>query len=420
MENRMARLKGSDPELYGICERELKRQRTGLEMIASESFVPIEILELQGSVFTNKTTEGYPGKRYHAGCSAADEMESLAIDRAKRLFGAEHANIQPHCGSSANQAVYFSVLEPGDTVLGMSLDQGGHLTHGHTLSFSGKTYRFFSYGCVKETETIDYDQIERLAQEHRPRMIVAGASSYPRFIDYKRISEICAEVGAMFFVDMAHVAGLVAAGVHPSPVPYADFVTSTTTKTLAGARGGFILCKEQYAKAIDRAVFPGVQGSAHLHTMAGKAFTYGRAMTEEFRQYGRDVVANAKALGEGMSKRGFRLVSGGTDNHLLLVDVRSKGLTGIRFEKLLEGVGITVNKNMIPFDPEKPMVSSGVRIGVTAMTIKGMRAAEMDRIADLIARVADAPENDAELSAVAAEVRALAEQFPHYEGYLKV
>lgn len=418
MKTRLTKLQGSDPELFDICTSELHRQRTGLEMIASESFVPAEILELQGSILTNKTTEGYPGHRYHAGCAVVDRMERLGIERAKALFGAEHANIQPHCGSSTNQAVYFSVLDPGDTILGMSLDQGGHLTHGYALNFSGRTYNAVSYGLHRDTETIDYEQIEALAHQHCPKMIVAGASSYPRFIDYERISGIARSVGAYFLVDMAHVAGLVAAGVHPSPVPHADFVTSSTTKTLAGARGGFILCREQFAKGIDRAIFPGVQGSAHLHTMAAKAFTFGRAMTVDFREYGKNVVANAKVLGESLNRRGFRLVSGGTDNHLLLADLRSKGLTGIQFEKALESIGITVNKNMIPFDPEKPMVTSGVRIGVTAMTIKGMRAQEMDRIAEMMSQVADHIGDETVLQSVAAQVVALAESFPLYEDFL--
>jgi len=419
MKNKLEKLQYSDPTLFDICERELKRQRVGIEMIASESFVPAEVLELQGSILSNKTTEGYPGKRYHAGCHVIDEMESLGIERAKELYGAEHVNLQLHCGSTSNQAVYFAMLKQGDTVLGMSLDQGGHLTHGHRLNFSGQTYNFVEYGVRKDTETIDYDQLEALAQEHKPKMIVAGASSYPRFIDYKRISDIAKSVEAYFLVDMAHVAGLVAAGVHPNPVPHADFVTSTTTKTLAGARGGFILCKEEYARAIDRAVFPGVQGSPHLQTMAAKTFTFGRALTEDFKQYGRDVVANAKALGEAMTKRGFRLVSGGTDNHILLVDLRPKQLTGKKFEKDLEKVGITVNKNMIPFDPEKPMVSSGVRIGVAAMTIKGMREKEMEKIAELMQMVAENSDNDTLMNSVSEEVIKLASGFPLYEGYIK-
>lgn len=419
MKTRLKKLQDSDPSLFDICVREMNRQRTGLEMIASESFVPAEVLELQGSILSNKTTEGYPGKRYHAGCSIIDEMESLGIERAKKLYGAEHVNLQLHCGSTANQAVYFAMLEHGDTILGMSLDQGGHLTHGHRLNFSGQSYNFIEYGVKKDTETIDYVAIEKLAVEHKPKMIVAGASSYPRFIDYERISQIAQSVDALFLVDMAHVAGLVAAGVHPSPVPHADFVTSTTTKTLAGARGGFILCKEKYAKAIDRAVFPGVQGSPHLQTMAAKTFTFGHALTPAFKQYGLNVVANAKALGESLKKRGFRLVSDGTDNHLLLVDLRPKQLTGKKFETALDSVGITVNKNMIPFDPEKPMVSSGVRIGVAAMTIKGMGPYEMDQIADLMQRVAENIDDSEVMTAVATDVETLSSKFPLYSGYIE-
>lgn len=419
MIHKMKMLQSSDPVLFDICKTEFERQKSSIELIASESFVPMEIMELQGSILTNKTTEGYPGKRYHAGCKVIDEMENLAITRAKTLFGAEHANIQPHCGSSANQAVYLSVMKPNDTILGMSLDQGGHLTHGHKLNFSGKTYNFFEYGCNRETETIDYEQLEATAKDVKPKMIVAGASAYPRFIDYERISKIAKSVDAYFFVDMAHVAGLVAAGVHPSPVPYADFVTSTTTKTLAGARGGFILCKEKYAKDIDRAVFPGVQGSPHLQIMAAKAFTFGRAMTEEFKTYAKKVVTNSKALGEALTQRGFRLVSGGTDNHLLLVDLRSVGLTGVQFEKSLEKAGITVNKNMIPFDPEKPMVSSGVRIGVAAVTIKGMGPAEMVELAALIDSVAKHHENESAIQAVSEKVTELSKRFPMYNGYIE-
>lgn len=419
MESKMKMLQNSDPVLFDICKSEFERQKNSIELIASESFVPLEIMELQGSILTNKTTEGYPGKRYHAGCKVIDEMESLAIMRAKTLFGAEHVNIQPHCGSSANQAVYLSVMKPNDTILGMSLDQGGHLTHGHKLNFSGKTYNFYEYGCNRETETIDYEQLEATAIEVQPKMIVAGASAYPRFIDYERISKIAKSVNAYFFVDMAHVAGLVAAGVHPSPVPYADFVTSTTTKTLAGARGGFILCKEKYAKDIDRAVFPGVQGSPHLQIMAAKAFTFGRAMTEEFKTYAKNVVTNSKALGEALAERGFRLVSGGTDNHLLLVDLRSVGLTGIQFEKSLEKAGITVNKNMIPFDPEKPMVSSGVRIGVAAVTIKGMGPTEMVELATLIDMVAKHYEDESIIQAVSEKTSELSKRFPMYSGYIE-
>lgn len=418
MSDRLERLKHSDPVLYEICQRELQRQRKGLELIASESFVPAEVLELQGSVLTNKTAEGYPGKRYHAGCAVMDDMERLGVERAKALFGAEHANIQPLGGSSANQAVYFSVLQPGDRILGMKLDQGGHLTHGYSMNFSGRTYTFFDYGLDPVTETIDYESVERLAQLHRPKMIVAGASAYPRLIDYERLGRIASAAGAYLFVDIAHIAGLIAGGVIPSPVPHADFVTSTTTKTLAGARGGFILCKEMYAKAVDSAVFPGIQGSMHMHTMAAKAFTFGYAMTDTFKTYAKKVVDNAAALGEALEERGFRLVSGGTDNHLLLLDLRTKKLTGRRFEQVLESVGITVNKNMIPQDPEKPMVTSGVRVGVTAMTIKGMGPQEMREIAELMTRVADHHENTEVLNAVRQAVVALAERFPLYEGFL--
>lgn len=417
MADRLENLKHSDPVLYDICRRELQRQRKGLELIASESFVPVEILELQGSVLTNKTAEGYPGMRYHAGCAVMDEMERLGVERAKTLFGAEHANIQPLSGSSANQAVYFSVLQNGDKVLGMKLDHGGHLTHGYPLNFSGRTYTFIEYGLDPVTETLDYDEVARLAERHQPRMIVAGASAYPRLIDYKRLGEIAKAAGAYLFVDMAHIAGLVAGGVIPSPVPHADFVTSTTTKTMAGARGGFILCRETYAKAIDRAVFPGVQGSMHMHTMAAKAFSFGYAMTPAFKDYSRRVLENSAALGEALEAEGFRLVCGGTDNHLLLVDLRTKGLTGKRFEGLLESAGITVNKNMIPADPEKPMVTSGIRVGVTAMTLKGMGKAEMREIAGLISRVADHPDSPEALDAVAKEVVALAERFPLYEDF---
>lgn len=418
MTERLERLKHSDPVLYEICQRELKRQRKGLEMIASESFVPAEILELQGSVLTNKTAEGYPGKRYHAGCGVMDDMERLGVERAKALFGAEHANIQPLGGSGANQAVYFSVLQPGDRILGMKLDQGGHLTHGYPMNFSGRTYTFFEYGLDPVTETIDYESVERLAAQHKPKMIVAGASAYPRLIDYERLGSIAKSAGAYLFADIAHVAGLIAGGVIPSPVPYADFVTSTTTKTLAGARGGFILCRAQYAKAIDSAVFPGIQGSMHMHTMAAKAFTFGYAMTDAFKLYAKRVVENAAALGEALEERGFRLVSGGTDNHLLLLDLRTKKLSGKRFEQVLESVGITVNKNMIPQDPEKPMVTSGVRVGVTAMTIKGLGPDEMREIAKLMERVADHHEDLEVLNEVRRDVEALAERFPLYEGFL--
>ena len=412
-------VKEKDLKLYEIVQEEYGRQKTGIEMIASESYVPTQILELQGSILTNKTMEGFPGKRYHAGGRVIDKMETLGIERAKELYGAEYANIQPHSGSNANHCVYTAILNPGDTVMGMRLDQGGHLTHGAKANFSGKVYNFISYGLNEETELIDYEELGKLAKEHQPKLIVAGASAYPRFIDYERISKIAAQLGAYFMVDMAHVAGLVAAGVHPNPVPYADFVTSTTTKTLAGARGGFVLCKEKYGRALDKATFPGVQGSMHLHIMAAKAYTFHHAMSEEFRNTMKQVVANAKKLAEVLQENGFRIVSGGTDNHLLLVDLRPKGLTGAQMEAVLEHVGITVNKNMIPFDPQKPLITSGVRIGTTAMTIKGMKEAEMEQIGQIINTVAESIDDPERLEAIQQEVVALGERFPLYPGYFQ-
>lgn len=410
-------LKNTDITLYKIVSEELNRQRNGIEMIASESYVPLEILELQGSIFTNKTTEGFPGRRYHAGSYIADKMELLGIERAKALYGAGHANIQPHSGSQANQTVYAAILAPGDTVLGLRLDQGGHLTHGNRVNFSGKIYNFISYGLNKETELIDYDEIERLAKEHRPKLIVTGGSAYPRFIDYKRISEIAKINNAYFLVDMAHVAGLVAAGIYPNPVEYADFVSSTTTKTLCGARGGFILCKEEFAKDIDKALFPGSQGSPHLQTMAAKTYTFKRAATEEFSSLMKQVVKNAKKLGAVLTNYGFRMVSGGTDSHLLLVDLRPKNLKGVQLESALDYVGITVNKNMIPFDPEKPLVTSGVRIGTTAMTIRGMKEESMEEIGYIINKVANNIDNKDILDKIKRDVLSISTKFPLYEGY---
>ena len=412
-------LKISDPVLFQIVDEEFDRQRTGIEMIASESYVPTEILELQGSILTNKTTEGFPGRRYHAGCHVIDKMENLGIDRAKQLYGAGHANIQAHSGSQANQTVYAAILEPGDTVLGLRLDQGGHLTHGNKVNFSGKIYNFIAYGLKRETELIDYDEIEKLAKEHNPKLIVTGGSAYPRTIDYKKISEIAKHAKAYFMVDMAHVAGLVAAKLYPNPMEYADFVTSTTTKTLCGARGGFILCKEEYAKAIDKAMFPGSQGSPHLHTMAAKAYTFKRGGTEEFANLMKQVVKNAQKLGRLLSEYGFRIVSGGTDSHLLLVDLRPKKLTGSQLEAALDYVGITVNKNMIPFDPEKPMVTSGVRIGTTAMTIKGMKEEDMEQIGLIINRVADNINNKDILDDIKKQALEISKKFPLYEGYFQ-
>lgn len=414
----MNHVKKSDEILYELIQEELARQRTGVEMIASESFVPIEIMEIQGSILTNKTMEGFPGRRYHAGHAVIDKIETLGIERAKKLYGAEHANIQPHSGSQANQSVFAALIKPGDTIMGMKLDHGGHLTHGSSVNFSGKVYHSVSYGLNPETEIIDYDEIEKMALQHQPKLIIAGASSYPRFIDYERISEIAKGIGAYFLVDMAHVAGLVAAGLHPSPVPYADVVTGTTTKTLAGARGGFILCKADLARKIDSATFPGVQGSMHLHIMAAKAFTFKNAATEAYKLTMQQVIKNAKALAAELEKFGFRMVTGGTDNHLLLVDLRPKGLTGKQLDLALESVGITVNKNMIPGDPEKPMVTSGVRIGVTAMTIKGAKEADMKDIAELIDRVATHMDDEAVLADVREEAAAIATRFPLYEGIL--
>lgn len=412
-------VKEQDAELYEIVEEELNRQRSQLEMIASESYVPTQILELQGSILTNKTTEGFPGNRYHAGCEFIDKMERLGIERAKLLFKAEHANIQPHSGSQANQSVYAAILEPGDTAMGMRLDQGGHLTHGSKVNFSGRFYNFISYGLDKETERIDYDELERLAHIYHPKLIVAGASSYSRVIDYRRIAEIAKSVEAKFMVDIAHIAGLVAAGVLPSPVPYADFVTSTTTKTLAGARGGFVLCKEEFAKQLDKATFPGVQGSAHLHIMAAKTYTFKRAMTTEFRECMEQVVKNAQKLAQVLKDNGFRIVTDGTDNHLLVVDLRSNNLTGAQFEKALEDVGITVNRNMIPFDPQKPRVTSGVRIGTTAITIKGMKENEIEIIGNMMKAVADNIDNNTVLDSIKKQVLELSSKFPLYKDYLR-
>lgn len=412
-------VKEQDAELYEIVEEELNRQRSQLEMIASESYVPTQILELQGSILTNKTTEGFPGNRYHAGCEFIDKMERLGIERAKLLFKAEHANIQPHSGSQANQSVYAAILEPGDTAMGMRLDQGGHLTHGSKVNFSGRFYNFISYGLDKETERIDYDELERLAHIYRPKLIVAGASSYSRVIDYRRIAEIAKSVEAKFMVDIAHIAGLVAAGVLPSPVPYADFVTSTTTKTLAGARGGFVLCKEEFAKQLDKATFPGVQGSAHLHIMAAKTYTFKRAMTTEFRECMEQVVKNAQKLAQVLKDNRFRIVTDGTDNHLLVVDLRSNNLTGAQFEKALEDVGITVNRNMIPFDPQKPRVTSGVRIGTTAITIKGMKENEIEIIGNMMKAVADNIDNNTVLDSIKKQVLELSSKFPLYKDYLR-
>ncbi|MDR9769074.1 serine hydroxymethyltransferase [Acetomicrobium sp.] len=403
-----------DPQVCGMMEGELARQRDGLELIASENFVPLSILQAQGSVLTNKYAEGYPHKKYYGGCEFVENIEELAIKRACELFGAEHANVQPHSGTQANMAVYFSVMEPGDTLLAMNLDHGGHLSHGHPLNFTGKWYKIVPYGVKPDTETIDYDAVEALAKEHKPKVIVAGASAYPRFIDFERFQNIAREVDAILMVDMAHIAGLVAGGAHPSPVPYADFVTTTTHKTLRGPRGALILCKENYGAQLDRTVFPGTQGGPFMHVIAAKATCFKLAMQPEFKEYAKQIVANAKALAKGLSERGFRLVSGGTDNHMMLVDLRSKNITGKEAEKILESVGITVNKNMIPFDPEKAMITSGIRIGTPALTTRGMKEKEMEIVAELIDRALSHPDDEVEKERVRKEVKELVHFFPLY------
>ena len=374
----------TDPEVAKAIEMEINRQRSKIELIASENFVSPAVIQAMGTPLTNKYAEGYPGKRYYGGCECVDIVENLAIERAKELFGAEHANVQPHSGAQANTAVYFSVLQPGDTILGMNLSHGGHLTHGSPVNISGKYFKIVPYGVDEETQVIYYDKLKELALEHRPRMIVAGASAYPRTIDFAKFREIADLVGAYLMVDMAHIAGLVAAGVHPSPVPHAHFVTTTTHKTLRGPRGGMILCKAEFAKTIDKAIFPGTQGGPLMHVIAAKAVCFKEAMHTEFISYQKQIVANAKALAAEMLKREFTLVSGGTDNHLLLIDLRNKKLTGKVAEKMLDEIGITVNKNTIPFDPESPFVTSGIRIGTSAVTTRGMVETDMAEIADLI------------------------------------
>jgi len=403
-----------DPQIADAISHELRRQEEGLELIASENFVSPAVLEAVGSVMTNKYAEGYPGKRYYGGCEFVDVAETLAIDRAKALFGAEHANVQPHSGAQANMSVYVAMLKPGDTILGMNLAHGGHLTHGHPLNFSGKYFTIIPYGVRQEDERLDYDELERLAREHKPKMIVVGASAYPRVFDFARIRAVANEVGALVMTDMAHIAGLVAAGVHPSPVPHSDFVTSTTHKTLRGPRGGLVLCRAQFAKDLDRAVFPGVQGGPLMHVIAGKAVCFKEAQMPEFRTYQQQIAANATRLAAGMAAAGFRVVSGGTDNHLMLVDVFSKGITGKAAEAALGRAGITVNKNAIPFDKNPPMTASGIRIGTPSVTTRHMGLAEMDLIADLIARVLAAPDDEAAARRVGDDVRALCKRFPLY------
>jgi len=403
-----------DPELAAALHDELRRQSTGIELIPSENFVSEAVLTAAGSVLTNKYAEGYGTKRYYGGCEYVNHAEQLAIDRAKQLFGAEHANVQPHSGTQANIAVYMTALQPGDTVLGMALAHGGHLTHGHPLNFSGKMYKFIEYGVTRETETIDYEQLDRLAQEHKPKMIVVGASAYSRIIDFARMGEIARSIGALLFVDMAHIAGLVAAGVHPSPVPHADFVSTTTHKTLRGPRGGMILCREKYAKDLDRNLFPGIQGGPLMHIIAAKAVCLKEAMEPEFREYGKQIVANAKALAAGVAKRGYRVVSGGTDNHLFLIDINSRGLVGSVAQPAFDKAGITVNKNAIPFDPLPPMKAGGIRVGTPAVTTRGMREAEMEKIAGWVGEVLDHLGDEATEKRIRGEVGELAAKFPLY------
>lgn len=403
-----------DPEIAAAIGEELGRQRNKIELIASENFVSPAVMEAMGSVLTNKYAEGYPGHRYYGGCEYVDKVETLAIERAKKLFGAEHANVQAHSGANANTAVYFAFLQPGDTIMGMNLSQGGHLSHGSPVNISGKYYNVVPYGVTHETERIDYDEFARIAKEAQPKLIVAGASAYPRVIDFERMAEIAHSVGAIFMVDMAHIAGLVAAGLHPSPVPYADIVTTTTHKTLRGPRGGLILCKEKYAKQIDKAIFPGVQGGPLMHVIAAKAVALGEALKPEFKEYAKQIIANCQALAEGLIAEGFRLVSGGTDNHLLLVDVRGQKMTGKTAEHLLDEVGVTCNKNTIPFDTESPFVTSGIRLGTAAVTTRGFKEADMKEVAAVIGLVLNNPE-DAEKQAEAAQrVAALCAKYPMY------
>jgi len=412
--DRMQPLAASDPEISGAVRQEIERQNDGLELIASENFTSAAVLEAMGSPLTNKYAEGYPGRRYYGGCEYVDVAESLAIDRAKALFGAEHANVQPHSGAQANMAAYFALLEPGQTVLGMNLAHGGHLTHGHPLNFSGQLYEIVPYGVRRDDERIDYDALEQLAHQHRPRLIMVGASAYSRVIDFARIAGVAEAVGAAVVTDMAHIAGLVATGLHPSPVPHSDVVTTTTHKTLRGPRGGLILCREAHRKAINRSLFPGVQGGPLMHVVAAKAVCFREAATPGFADYQRQVVRNARRLAGALADQGFRIVSGGTDNHLLLVDVFSRGLTGTVCEAALGRAGITVNKNAIPFDQQPPMVASGIRLGTPALTTRGMAEAEMDTVAELIGRVLSAPGDDRGAVMVRGEVEALCRKFPLY------
>jgi glycine hydroxymethyltransferase len=415
----MHALKAADPDIHRLLVAEADRQESQLEMIASENFVSRAVLEAMGSVLTNKYAEGYPGKRYYGGCEVVDEVEKLAQERLLRLFGAEHANVQPHSGAQANMAVYFALMEPGDTMLGMNLSEGGHLTHGSPVNFSGRLYNVVAYGVRPDDHRIDYGRLRDQAMEVRPKVIVAGASAYPREIDFEVFAEIARECGARLVVDMAHIAGLVATGHHPSPVPHADVVTSTTHKTLRGPRGGLILCREEHAKAVDKQIFPGIQGGPLMHVIASKAVSFGEALRPEFADYSGRVIANAKALGEGLAEQGFTLVSGGTDNHLLLVDLRSKGVTGKVAEKALDRAGITVNKNTVPGETESPFVTSGIRIGTPALTTRGFGVDEMRTIADLIDRVITKHDDESVATQVRGEIREMCGRFPLYDEWVR-
>ena len=410
----MSYVKQQDPKVQEMIELELGRQRNKLEMIASENFVSQAVMEAQGSVLTNKYAEGYPHKRYYGGCEYVDMVEELAIERAKQLFGAEHVNVQPHSGSQANFGVYFALLEPGDTIMGMNLSHGGHLTHGSPVNVSGKYFNIIPYGVDAETGRIDYEEMRKIAQEHKPKMIIGGGSAYSRQIDFKTMADIAHEVGAIFMVDMAHFAGLEAAGLHPNPVEYADIVTTTTHKTLRGPRGGMIMCKEEYAKAIDKSIFPGIQGGPLMHVIAAKAVAFGEALQPEFKEYAKQVIVNAQTLAEALQQEGFTIVSGGTDTHVLLVDLRTVGLTGKVAEHVLDEVGITCNKNTIPFDPESPFVTSGIRLGTPALTTRGLNAEDMKEIASIISLVLKQPEDAAVLAEAKQRVATLCETYPMY------
>ncbi|MEL3970666.1 serine hydroxymethyltransferase [Rossellomorea oryzaecorticis] len=410
----MSKIAKQDPEIYAAIQDELERQRTKIELIASENFVSEAVMEAQGSVLTNKYAEGYPGRRYYGGCEHVDVAENLARDRAKKLFGAEHVNVQPHSGAQANMAVYFTILEQGDTVLGMNLSHGGHLTHGSPVNFSGIQYNFVEYGVDKESHLINYEDVRQKALENKPKLIVAGASAYPRHIDFAKFREIADEVGAYLMVDMAHIAGLVAAGLHQNPVPFADFVTTTTHKTLRGPRGGMILCKEEFGKKIDKSIFPGLQGGPLMHVISAKAVSFGEALQDSFKEYAQNIIDNAARLGESLGKEGIDLVSGGSDNHLLLIDLRSLGLTGKIAEKVLDDIGITVNKNTIPFDPESPFVTSGVRIGTAAVTSRGFAKEEMDEIASIMALTLKNHEDETKLEEARKRVTNLTSRFALY------